>query len=121
MSSEPAAPASSMDLLGGLNFASSPIPSTINNFPPVNNTSVPNMFGGGGQGAGPMSLPTLQPASALAPSAGAFGTQVGATNNGASPAGLSVGDTWKDLGKLFIPGIGYIHFYIFLNPHLPYF
>jgi len=102
MSSQPVAPgpASSMDLLGGLDFASNPMTSTFNNIPAVNNTSVPttNMFGAG-QSGGPMSLPTLQPASALAPS-GAFSTQGGATKNGASPSGLSVGDTWKDLGNL---------------------
>ena len=46
-------------------------------------------------GGGPMSLPTLQPSSALPVSP--VGTA--SASNGVSKAPVNVGGTWKDLGK----------------------
>jgi hypothetical protein len=96
----PVVAANSMDLLGGLDFAggnpSSHQPTLFNSLAPSNNT-----FGApsaGGLLGGPMSLPTLQPSSALSVSPAAAG---GAANtNGAASAAVNVGGTWKDLGNL---------------------
>ena len=117
----PTAAANSMDLLGGLDFAGmsflfclllspwqitfnlyyfivfllligvapSPQPNLFNNLAPSNNAF---NAGGGLMGGGPMSLPTLQPSSALPVS------PVAAASNGVAQAPVNVGGTWKDLG-----------------------
>lgn len=90
----PTAAANSMDLLGGLDFAGvapSPQPNLFNNLAPSNNAF---NAGGGLMGGGPMSLPTLQPSSALPVS------PVAAASNGVAQAPVNVGGTWKDLGNL---------------------
>eukprot|EP00088_Acartia_fossae_P025796 TRINITY_DN26584_c0_g1_i1.p1 TRINITY_DN26584_c0_g1~~TRINITY_DN26584_c0_g1_i1.p1 ORF type:complete len:645 (+),score=183.98 TRINITY_DN26584_c0_g1_i1:47-1936(+) len=102
------AAASSMDLLGGLDFAGGAGNHATNSMPPpvaaahVNNTLIgatsPSLLGGGMS-----SLPTLQPATASASAllASSSSHPAAATSNGvaAKPA-VNVGDTWKDLGNL---------------------
>ena len=59
---------------------------------PSNTFGAPSVSGGGLLG-GPMSLPTLQPASALSSAPSAM-----APTNGVAKTPVNVGDTWKDLG-----------------------
>jgi len=108
----PAQPASSMDLLGGLDFATPSLPpmgisqpimgnqQPIMGMPqassmgmPVMGMSSSGLFGGVG---GPASLP-LQPSSALMSSGAPV--SAGSMGNGA-PSSVNVGSTWQDLGNL---------------------